>query len=613
MNKYEGTLRFCGKEIPWHYITEDCSAIEYLPILKKTDGLLAIDIETTPKPQYRDYPNAGLSPYLSRVRLIQIYDGNSCYVFDLNEVDKGLFVDILNQKRFIAHNAIFELKFLMLLNPDYDIPKMNIGCTRILYKLLSHAIYPTDKGLSASLENITKAILKTELPKFMQLSDFGADDLTCEQIEYAALDAIACYMIAEKLSPGLAKFGLQNIYKITKEAQYPIAAMQLNGMCLDVPKHQAKIHVWRDELYSAKKKLMEFMGVKEVKDSVIRTWLMEHLDPETLALWSKTDSEQLSVSAHTFADFAYLPIVEPLAVYKKLEKLSSTYGDTLLNQINPSTHKLHADYNLCGARTGRLSSSHPNLQQFPRDKELRSHFVASEGNVFVCADFSQIEVRVAGEISGDEEMLSVYRQGLDIYSATAAKLTGKRIEDVGKKSVERRIAKALVLGLLFGLGAKKFSHYAKKGYNVDISFDESVENIKQFREIYSGHRAWQLAQSDECANSLIAVTVGGKRRCLDPDNYYGACLNHPVQGTAAEIILVALSNLYCYIRDIPEVRLVNCVHDEILLECHPDVAEQVQTLMIGCMTEAYLSSFPNGVTRGLVDSWIGTDWGAGKD
>jgi len=168
------------------------------------------------------------------------------------------------------------------------------------------------------------------------------------------------------------------------------------------------------------------------------------------------------------------------------------------------------------------------------------------------------------------------------------------------------------LGLLFGLGAEKFSHYAKKGYGVDVSHEEAKSNIKQFRKIYSGHRRWQLDQATRSGQTLEAITVAGKRRKLAPDNYYGACLNHPVQGTAAEIVLQALSKLHSYCLG-TDIKLVNCVHDEILVECDPYIAQDVSQLMTVCMTEAYQESFPNGVTRGLVEVGIGDSWGSAKE
>lgn len=615
MQAHSDIIDFCGKKIPWEYVTNPQEAALICINLLEKDTLFAIDTETAPLPQYLDHPKAGLSPHLSRIRLIQLYDGEKSYVFDMDTVgNPDIFIPFLEAKRFIAHNAIFDLKFFMRMG----VKQMNIACTRILYKLISHAVYPTDSGLSASLDGLSNAVLKTPISKKVQVSNWNEPDLTFEQIEYAALDPVACYMIAERIGKGLGKFGLEEVYKLTKEAQYPLAEMQLNGLGLDIEKHQTKIHIWRDELYSAKKALMNFLGSTEIKDSIIRNWLEKNLDEYTLMIWPRTEggennqNEQLSVSAHTFVEFSYLPIVAPLAIYKKLEKLSSTYGDTLLNLINPATGKLHADYNLCGARTGRLSSSRPNLQQYPNDKELRSHFIPSPGNLFVCADYSQIEVRIAAEISGDEEMLSIYRQGLDIYSATAAHLTGRSIESIRKDSIERKVAKALVLGLLFGLGAEKFSHYAKKGYGVDISYQDALANIKRFREVYPGLRAWQLEQSKQCGIDLKAVTIGGKVRKLAPDNYYGPGLNMPIQGTAAEIVLRSLNNIYCYTRETP-IKLVNCVHDENLLECPPEITDNTVELVRWCMVDAFKQSFPNGITNKLVNIWVGDNWGAGKD
>lgn len=614
MDEHSFTIKFQNKNIDCFYIKTDELAIPIIASLMEKDCLFAVDTETAADEEYKLYPKAALNPHLSHIRLLQIYDGECCYVFDFHYVDGSLFIPFLETKRLLAHNAIFEYKFFRKLG----VKEMNIGCTMILYKIISHSIYPDDTGLAASLESLTESVLKEPIAKYVQKSDWGVDNLNFEQIEYAAIDPVACYYIGEKLGKGLTKFGLQKIYQITKEAQYPLGEMELNGMLLDVEKHKGVITEWRDELYKAKNDLMAFLGVSRITDNVVRNWLEENLLEDVLEYWPKTAPTkskplgQLSVSADTFSEYPYLEVVAPLAKYKKLDKLSSTYGDTLINTISPFTGRLHCRFNLCGARTGRLSSSSPNFQNYPRDEKLRGHFVASPGYVLICADYSQIEVRVAAELSQDEAMLRVYRDGLDIYSATAGALNNKPIKQVTKK--ERQVAKALVLGLLFGLGAKKFSHYAKKGYAVDVSTEEAVEYISKFRKLYPSLRAWQLEQAASCETSLKAITVAGKIRALPSDSWYGAALNHPVQGTAAEIILTALSIFHNYIKNIDNayIKLINCVHDEILVECPSTIATEVESLLKVAMVEAYKKTFPNGVIRDLVGSGIGDSWGTAK-
>lgn len=602
---------FCGQQIKAFYIKEAATAAEFIDALLQKDVLFGLDTETAAHAEYRSISTAALSPHLARVRLLQIFDGKNAIVFDLDSIRATagleLFLEFLETKRFMAHYAQFDLG---MLRSTFGIKRIHIGCTQILYRIVSHAVYPVDIG-AASLEALCDSILKVPLPKAAQRSDWNERDLTFEQIEYSAIDPVAVIKIAEKLAHNLKKYSLEATYKLAKDVQHPIVEMQMNGMLLDWQTHQNVVGVWGEELWQARKELEKFTGIKNITDPAIGRWLEANLSREETLIWPRTETGKFSTSAHAFAEFSYLPIVKPIAVYKRLEKLSSSFGNNLIAMINPATGRIHTHFNIAGARTGRLSSSKPNMQQYPNDNELRSHFIPGRGKAMVCADFSQIEVRVAAEISQDEKMLAVYANGLDIYSATAAHLTNQPIESIHKQSRERKIAKALVLGLLFGLGAAKFSHYAKKGYEIDVSHDEATENIQAFRDLYETFRWWQLAQAKRCKSELTVRTIGGKARRLADDNFYGPGLNHPVQGTAAEIIFHALIKLHTDFLD-TDVRLVNCVHDEIIVECPPDIALDVSELMQIRMTESYQELFPKGVTRGLVNVDVGTSWGEAK-
>jgi DNA polymerase I-like protein with 3'-5' exonuclease and polymerase domains len=906
-----------------HYIQEPSMAKIAIDHLMKKDVLFAIDIETMALPQFRTINKAGLSPHLSKVRLLQVFDGTNICVFDLNwfpEASLQMFVPFLSSKRFVAHYALFELQRFM----QWGVVDMNIHCTLLLAKLMYHAVVPDDAGISVSLDSLAKELLSIDLPKACQVSDWGVEDLTYEQIEYAALDTVVCLKLAEKLVKGLDKYGLHRIYKLTKDAQHPIAVMQLNGFKLDVEAHRELIPQWIEDLVPAKRKVQKITGIQSLTAPKLGLWLEQNLDPATLAMWPRTDSGKMSTSADTFADFSYHEIVKPFLEYQKRATLCSTFGQTLINQVNPMTRRLHPTFKLLGARTGRLSSSEPNCfdadteiltdtgwikfpeitpasrvaqwddgiitftyplnvikqaytgdlvvlknqhidmvctaehrcllqnrrskkysvvkaidylldakqlhagvygdmpkldtsflttaqiqllvatqadahfrdggiefrfrkkrksdrllrilkalnakyttgkradkaysyriyksdlvtwirsiltdkkifgkwvldfsyeqlrifcnelfywdglvvrrsnyassietnadwaqialtlcgyrakkriykygpdktsnsyqldithrdysgtanvsksiipvknqevycvevpssyivirrngctaitgncQNMPRNNEIRNNFIAEEGCVFLCADYSQIELRIAAEISGDKQMLSAYREGTDLHALTASRVLNKAIKDVTKK--ERQIGKALGLGLLYGLGARKFSHYVKKGYardGVSVSESEAFDYIERYRETYHGLRDWQINQAERCKTSLRATTPCGKIRKLNELNYYGGGLNVPIQGAAAEVMLYALVKLEKAFRGIG--KLVNCVHDEVLIEVKPSSKDldllNCRLMMQDCMTEAYLEVFPKGITKNLVEASEGKTWATAK-
>lgn len=606
MQQKSFTTTFLESTYDCHYITEPTDALKALASLIKKDVLFAIDTETAAYPEYKDSKTAGLSPHLSQIRLLQVFDGKNAVVFDLRKFTenmKRMFLPFLSTKRFVAHYAVFDLqRFIQM-----GVQDMNLHCTHILAKLIFHANYPHDMQ-SASLDGLAESLLKTKVLKQNQASDWSEPELTFEQIEYAAIDVIACLLIANKLAKGLDKFGLDKIYKLEKDVQHPIAQMQLNGFRLDADGHRLLIPGWLDDLVIAKKKVEKITGITKLTAPKLGLWLEKELPADILAIWPRTDTGKLSTSSDTFADFDWHEVVKPFATYQKKAILCSTFGQNLINQINPKTKCLHPHFKQMGARTGRLSCSAPNLQNLPRDKTIRSNFVADEGHVFLCADYSQIELRIAAEVSGDKKMQKAYREGIDLHRMTASAVLNKPIGDTS--DTERQIGKALGLGLLYGLGAKKFSHYVKKGYGhegISVSHDEAFDFIDIYRGNYSGFRDWQLKQAAECEKSMVAVTPFGKRRKLDDATCYGGGLNMPIQGAAAEVIKCSLIRLEKTFRGVGS--LVNCIHDENLLQV-PDNKDKYDYLkeMQKCMVSAYLDVFPNGITRDLIEANFGYTW-----
>lgn len=616
MDQCQFEVNFANKMYTCVYIKETSlaeKAVNKLMALPDTT-LLGIDTETMALPQFEHDKNAGLNPHLSKVRLLQISDGEVSYIFDMLYIPIDIFITLLETKRFIGHYILFDLQHFK----KWGVKNMNVGCSHILTKLIYHSVYPSDEALSASLETMVYTCFKVKLPKPLQVSPWQVMDLSYEQIEYAAIDPIASLEVAKKLSPALAKYSLERIYTLYKAAQHPLVSMQLNGIYFDVEAHREKISMWRSELYEAKKIVLSLTGMDNISGPKLAEYLEEALPEDALDIWPRTEKGTLQTDANAFIEFDYLPVVKPFSEYQKRKTLTSTFGMQLINQVNPVTKRLHSHYNLCGARTGRLSSSAPNLHNYPRDKKgdpkpARSHFVASEGKVLLRADYNQIELRVAAELSQDEAMLNAYRNGIDLHSLTASQIAGKKLEDV--TSEERQLAKACNFGLAFGLGAKKFSSYAKKSYKVEIEEAEARQAIRQFRETYSGYHAWQMARAHEGAESLLSRTPCGKLRRLPEENTYGTSMNTPVQGGASECMLHALVRIDKQI-DNNNVKLCNSIHDEIIMEC-PDTPEWIQhtaDIIKNSMIDGFTDVFPEGITNGLVDKvTAGKSWADTKN
>lgn len=623
--KYE-TRPICGIRYPFLYVTDAVEAVNICERLfcQDQDFPWGLDLETRPNEGFLKYPKAGLKPHLSRPRLIQMFTGKTSVVIDWDAVCQsetdataGLFNDhfqsLLEEKKFVGHNSVFDLQYLYRY---FNIKHCDMGCTMMSTRLIYCATSPDDYNLRADLRTVTQAVLGDDLLKEMQSSKWETPELTFEQVEYSAMDPIVTRLIAQKLYKRLIKLGLGNVYKLYKEAQHAIVKMQLNGIKLDIDKHRDDLLGWRAELVKAKKELLKFTGLDRVTPQSIGDYLETKLPPDILKQWPRTATGKLSTDANTFADFSFVDVLKPFQKYQRLYKLTSSFGQKLITAVNPVTKRLHANYNISGARTGRLSSSGDlNIQQMPRDKAhegfvFRDRFIAEEGNVLIVADYSSVEVRAQAEESKDPEMLKAYRLGHDIYSYTASKLLNKPVSEVTKE--ERQKEKCIILGLAYGMGAPKLKHYSKKGFGVDFSDKESRDQVKGYRGLYSVYREWQLQQVQECADhNFTSRSPMGKLRKYDPKFAYSAAINMRIQSGCAEVMLKSL----CLLNErLPEdIKLLCSVHDEVILECPEKKAKEACKLLEDCMREGYLYIYPSGKTvKGLVDAHAGKTWQAAK-
>ena len=452
---------FVGLTFPVKYVTQPHIAAAVLIRLRELDvPFYGVDTETMALPKYKHYPQAALDPHLSKIRLIQLYTGKSVVIFDLLKIGchcNPIFKQFFNSNKFVAHNALFDMKFLML---EFNLKRIDLGCSYLMWKIIAHATRPDDAGLKASLKVLSEKILSLPIRKELQVSDWSEPELTYEQLEYAAGDPVCCYLLAEKFIEAVKNLGSLKYYKLCKAAQIPIARMELQGLGFNSVKHVELIDKWREELYLAKKKVISSTKLDKVTPHSIAAYFEEHLSKQLLGVWPRTEEGKLMCDAHTLMDFYDCdPVVKPFAEVQKKEKLTTSFGMTLQSQINPETKRLHSRYNLCGARTGRLSCSSPNIQQLPRDKEVRNLFKADNDNTLVCADYSQIELRVGAELAQDKAMLASYRKGIDLHTLTASIVGHKPIEAVTKE--DRQKAKACFDGATEVLTKKGWVRFDK--------------------------------------------------------------------------------------------------------------------------------------------------------
>ena len=305
------------------------------------------------------------------------------------------------------------------------------------------------------------------------------------------------------------------------------------------------------------------------------------------------------------------PIINEILEYRTLSKLKSTYCDGLLKVVD-NDGRIHSTLNQTETRTGRISSAEPNLQNIPvrteLGRELRRFFNAKDGFVLVDADYSQIELRVLAAMSHDETMIKAFNSGDDIHAITASQVFSVPIEEV--TPADRRRAKAVNFGIVYGIGAFSLSK------DINVSVKEADRYIKSYLANYSGVARFMEKCKSNAKEKGYAETLFGRRRYLPELTASNAvmrafgervAMNMPIQGTAADIIKIAMIKVYSRLkREVPEAHLIMQVHDELIIEAPESRKEDVEKLLKAEMENAVKLSVPLTVDVHSGKTWYET-------
>jgi DNA polymerase-1 len=327
---------------------------------------------------------------------------------------------------------------------------------------------------------------------------------------------------------------------------------------------------------------------------------------------AKTKTGQYSTDEATLTELAAgYPFVEEILKFRGLSKLKSTYVDALPVQVNPKTGRVHTSFNQALAATGRLSSNNPNLQNIPiktpEGAKVREAFIPrDENHVLLSADYSQIELRIIAEISGDEAMIDAFQKGQDIHRATAARVYGVAYEAV--TSEQRRNAKTVNFSIIYGAGATNVSQ------QLGIKRTEAKELIDTYFQQYQGLKGYMEKTVDFARENGYVKTLLGRRRYLrDIDsrnslarsNTERVAINTPIQGTAADLIKVAMINIYKALNENRlRTKMILQVHDELVFDVPNEEVEIVKPIISDLMKHA----IPNLKVPILVEMGTGKNW-----
>ena len=316
-----------------------------------------------------------------------------------------------------------------------------------------------------------------------------------------------------------------------------------------------------------------------------------------------TDSEVLEKLAPEH------PIIDKILEYRVMSKLKATYVDGMIGLINPDTHRIHAKFNQTVTATGRISCTEPNLQNIPirteLGRELRKVFIARDGYVLLDADYSQVELRVLAHMSGDETMINAFNSGIDVHAVTASQVFNVPLEEVTKQM--RSEAKAVNFGIVYGISDFGLAT------NIKTSRKKAKEYIEKYFETYPKIKKYMDNSVKMCKENGYVETLWGRRRYvpeIKSNNYnvrqFGerVAMNAPIQGTAADIIKIAMVNIENELEERKlQSKLILQVHDELVIETKQDELDIVKELLIRNMQDVVKMKVPLQVDANYGRTW----------
>ncbi|MFN3020665.1 DNA polymerase I [Chryseobacterium sp. TY3] len=509
----------------------------------------------------------------------------------------------------IAHNLKYDFKVLKNYNLEIQGPMYD---TMIAHYLLN----PDGRH---GMDYLSEMYLNyTPIPIESLIGKKGKNQLTLrdvsvqEQTAYAAEDADITFQLYQLFAPQLIKENLEDIFKnIEMPLMVVLAKMELIGVKLDSEWLKKESVDLENDLRNLETKIFELSEEEFNMNSPkqLGEILFEKLKLDPKA--KKTKTGQYATSEDVLQKLA--PKHEIIALildYRQLQKLKSTYVDTLPNQIDPIDNRVHTTYAQTVAATGRLASVNPNLQNIPirtlRGQQIRGAFVADEGCKIISADYSQIELRLIAEISEELNMIEAFQNGEDIHAATAAKLFKIPIEEVSK--TQRSQAKSVNFGIIYGQGA--FGLAEQTG----MSRSEAKAMIDAYFQTYPRLKEYMSEQVINARKNGYVVTMLGRKRHLKDINSNNFvvkghaernAVNAPIQGGAADIIKLAMIKIDDILtKKQLKTKMLLQVHDELIFEAPLDEVNEVSAIIKDAMESAYSTKVPLTVEVGVGNNWL---------
>ena len=430
--------------------------------------------------------------------------------------------------------------------------------------------------------------------------------------EYACEDADITLQLKNKLEPELKNHDCEDLfYKIEMPLMPVLAEMEMNGVCLDTQSLAETSKQFTTRMNEIEQRIYELAGQQFniASPKQVGEILFDKLKIVEKA--KKTKTGQYVTSEEVLQQLKNKhEIVADILEHRGLKKLIGTYIEALPKLINPRTGHIHTSFNQTVTATGRLSSSDPNLQNIPirgeDGKEIRKAFIPEPGCLFFSADYSQIELRVMAHLSQDPQMIEVFREGKDLHAATAANIYKKPIDEVTRD--ERTKSKRANFGIIYGITVFGLAE------RLDIPRDEAKMLIDGFFETFPQVHDYMEKSKEVARQQGYVTTLFGRRRYLPDINSANAtvrgfaernAINAPIQGTAADIIKVAMIHIFKRFKaEGIRSKMILQVHDELNFSVYPDEKEKVEHIVLEEMQNAFHMAVPLVADSGFGENWL---------
>ena len=554
-----------------------------------------------------------------KITSISIYNEEKNTVYFIPNFNAKEFAEVFSDQNI--EKVSYKVK------PDFIILKeLAIEYNNIKYdaEIAGYNLNPTDKNtieemaikyleidINEYIDNEFKDVKDPQENKQITLFDNSMQD---EQLQKKNKykNSLICYVIAkleQKTIEDLKKVKTLELFNNIEMPLVPILAnMQYNGMLVDKQELSNFGDILKQQINEITKSIYTLAGEEFNINShqQLGKILFEKLK---LPVYKKTKNGYTTDVEVLEKLKGKHPIIEKILEYRTLTKLNSTYVEGLIPYINEHTHRIHSSFHQTITATGRISSTEPNLQNIPTraelGKQIRKAFKPAEGYVYIDADYSQIELRVLAHISKDENMIYAFKHGEDIHKQVASRILNIPIEEVTKE--QRSSAKAVNFGIVYGI-----SDYGLAN-QIGVSNKQAKEYINQYLEKYSGIKHFMDSVVESAKEKGYVETLFGRRRYIPEiksNNYmvrqFGSrvAMNTPIQGTAADIMKIAMINVYNKLKEENiDAKIVLQIHDELLLEVSNKDKEEAKQILKNCMEKAAKLEIPLEVELSEGNSW----------